>query len=219
MPVPDLPVLAEEDSILSKKFGREIANYFSGSPLNRLSFLRTDHAFLQSAFAHPSASFLLMNDLAPLVQANDAAQLAFVSNADVVPLTGPEPFVKTEEELIRDFNSSETHPVILFLGIDDKKQFPTHTPGIQQDYTYKTYHGTPYFAVDVTPRGSLAEAAKALIASVKERGFAWHDSSPRHMGLHYGHGTSLTSFLIFTLPPQSPLITTQPQPTAKHAPS
>ncbi|KAK5664074.1 hypothetical protein OQA88_288 [Cercophora sp. LCS_1] len=190
MPVPDLPVLAEEDSMLSKKFGREIANYFSGSPLNRLSFLRTDHAFLQSAFAHPSASFLLMNDLAPLVQANDTAQLAFVSNVDVIPLTGPEPFVKTEEELIRDFNSSETHPVILFLGVDDKSRFPTHTPGIPQDYTYKTYHGTPYFAVDVTPRGSLAEAAQALIDSVKERGFAWHDSSPRHMGLHYGQAAT-----------------------------
>ena len=42
---PDLPLPAhpDVDSMLSRKFGREVANYFSGSPLNRLGFLRGDH--------------------------------------------------------------------------------------------------------------------------------------------------------------------------------
>ncbi len=190
MPVPDLPVLAEDNSLLSQKFGRETANYFSGSPLNRLSFLRTDHEFLSSAFAHPSAAFLLMNNLSPLVQ-SDAAHLAFVTSADVLPLTGPAPFAKKEDELIRDFNSEEIHPVILFLGVDEENRLPSHNASVEDDFIYKNYKGSPCFAVDVTPRGSLTEVANALIAAVKAKGYSFHDSSPRHMGLHAGQGENI----------------------------
>ena len=63
-PVPDLPVLPEDDSMLTRKFGREVANYFSGSPLNRVSFLRTNYGFLAAAFAHPTTRILPMNGLA-----------------------------------------------------------------------------------------------------------------------------------------------------------
>ncbi|KAI0013886.1 NUDIX hydrolase domain-like protein [Xylariaceae sp. FL0662B] len=156
-PIPDLPVLAEDDSMLSRKFGRETANYFSGSPLNRVSFLRTDHAFLGAAFAHPSASFLLVDNFSPL--AKDPANLAYVGNGDVIPLTGPEPFKKSEAELIREFNSAVTQPVVLFLGIDEKKV----------GFEYAEYKGNPYFAVDVTPKGSIAEKAKGVIEAVKAK--------------------------------------------------
>jgi NAD+ diphosphatase len=187
MPIPDLPVLAAEDSQLSKTFGPEIANYFSGSPLNRLSFLRTDHEFLQTAFSHPAASFLLMNELAPLTR-DDGAHLGFVSSADVVPLTGEKPFAKTEEELVRDFNSADTHPVILFLGVDEKNHLPSHSGEIPDEFIYKNYKGSPYFAIDATPRGSHAEAANAVIAAVQAKGLSFHSASPRHMGLHAGQG-------------------------------
>ncbi|KAK0646094.1 NUDIX hydrolase domain-like protein [Cercophora newfieldiana] len=192
MPTPSLPVLAHaaEDSLLSQKFGPETANYFSGSPLNRLSFLRTDHAFLQSAFTHPSASFLLMNNLAPLVQ-SDSSHIALVSGPDVFPLTGKEPFVKTEEELIKEFDSSVARPVVIFLGVDEGGHFSGHTAGQTHDeFAYKEYKGVPYFTVDVTPRGSLAEAANEVIAAVKTKGFSFHDTSPRHMGLHAGQAAT-----------------------------
>ncbi|KAK1826923.1 peroxisomal NADH pyrophosphatase NUDT12 [Podospora conica] len=189
MPIPDLPVLAAEDSHLSKTFGPEIANYFSGSPLNRLSFLRTDHDFLQTAFSHPAASFLLMNELAPLTT-HDGAHLAFVSSADVVPLTGDKPFAKTEEELVRDFNSADTHPVILFLGVDEKNHLPSHNGEIPDEFIYKDYKGSPYFAIDVTPRDSHAEAANAVIAAVQAKGLSFHSASPRHMGLHAGQAAT-----------------------------
>ena len=186
--------------MLSKKFGPEVANYFSGSPLNRLSFLRTDHDFLQAAFSHPSASFLLMKDLAPLVQTNNTAHLAFVSSSEVVPLTGPEPFVKTEEQLIQGFNSEEEHPVILFLGVDEKNHLPSHSGEIPDEFIYKNYKGSPYFAVDVTPRRSLTDAANALIETVRAKGLSFHDTSPRHMGLHAGQGEKifLFSFMLRT---------------------
>ncbi|KAK0709149.1 NUDIX hydrolase domain-like protein [Lasiosphaeria miniovina] len=188
MPTPLLPVLVDEDSMLSQKFGRETANYFSGSPLNRLSFLRTDHDFLRAAFAHPSAAVLLMNSLSPLVQP-DASQLAIATADDVLHLTGPDPFGKKEDELIGDFNSEDTQTVVLFLGIDEKGELPSHND-VQDTFAYKNFRGTPYFAIDVTPRGTLADAANALITAVLEKGFSFHDASPRAMGLEAGQAAT-----------------------------
>ncbi|KAI1826235.1 NUDIX hydrolase domain-like protein [Xylaria intraflava] len=155
--IPALPVLAEDDSMLSRKFGREVANYFSGSPLNRVSFLRSDHGFLNAAFAHPSTSFLLLDNYSPL--ARDTANLAYVSKEDVVLLTGPEPFRRTEEEQIKSFNSTITQPTILFLGLDEKSK----------GFQYREYWGKPYFAVDVTPKGSIEQQAKSVIDAAKAK--------------------------------------------------
>ncbi|CAJ2505906.1 Uu.00g000360.m01.CDS01 [Anthostomella pinea] len=157
-PIPDLPILAEDDSMLSRRFGREVANYFSGSPLNRVSWLRTDHAFLSAAFAHPKASFLLLDNLSPL--AKDLTTLAYVGKNDVLPLTGPEPFKRSEEDVIKQFNSNITQPLILFLGIDEKKN----------GFEYRGYKGNPYFAVDVTPKGSVEEKAKGVVEAAKAKG-------------------------------------------------
>lgn len=155
--VPDLPILGTDDSMLSRKFGREVANYFSGSPLNRVSFLRADHAFLNAAFAHPSTSFLLLDNYSPL--AKDTTTLAYVSKEDIEPLTGPEPFKATEEEQIKNFNSAITQPIVLFMGLDEKKT----------GFQYREYKGNPYFAVDVTPKGSIEEKAKSIIEAVKAK--------------------------------------------------
>jgi NAD+ diphosphatase len=210
MPIPDLPVLPAEDSMLSRKFGREVANYFSGSPLNRVSFLRHDRKchllprsscakepengirisfnrhshvvdeFLRTAFAHPSAAFLLVKDLSPLLQ-QDNLRLAFATRSDIVALTGPDPFEKTEEQMIKEFNSDVTHPVILFLGIDDKNLLPNHE-NAGAALEYKSYKGSPFFAVDVTPRGSVTEAANALVSSLKAKGLSFTESA-RQMSL------------------------------------
>ncbi|KAI1812086.1 NUDIX hydrolase domain-like protein [Poronia punctata] len=155
--IPDLPILLADDSMLSRKFGREVTNYFSGSPLNRVSFLRGDHAFLNAAFAYPKSAFLLLDDYSPL--AKNTTTLAYVSSDDVVPLTGPEPFAASEEEHIRNFDSGITQPTILFLGLDEK------VPGFE----YRDYKGRPYFAVDVTPKGTIAERAKTVIDAVKAK--------------------------------------------------
>ncbi|AEO58014.1 hypothetical protein MYCTH_2304947 [Thermothelomyces thermophilus ATCC 42464] len=186
MPIPDLPDLPAEDSLLSKKFGRETANYFSGSPLNRLSFLRSDVSFLRAAYAHPRARFLLLRDLAPPVRADDPAQLAFAGYADVAPLTGADPFALSEEEMIARFDSSEEQVTIVFLGVDEKGALPRSEAEPGDEFGYKGFKGSPYFAVDVTPRGKKAAAAEELIKKMTERGFTFYDNSPRHMGLLAG---------------------------------
>jgi NAD+ diphosphatase len=161
-PPPNLPTPAQYDvdNILSRKFGKEVINYFSGSPLNRVSFLRNDHSFISSALTHPSTSFLLLNDLAPM--AKDPAHLAYVSYEEVKPLIWDNPFEKTEEEMIKEYNSSITLPLVLFLGLDQRKK---------DGFEYGIYEGSPYFAVDITPKGTIREIAKSTVEAVRAKGF------------------------------------------------
>ncbi|PNS21192.1 hypothetical protein CAC42_3530 [Sphaceloma murrayae] len=166
MPPPALPTPAHPDidSMLSRKFGREVANYFSGSPLNRVGFLRGDAAFLNLALRHPSTSFLLCNELAPLTR--DKTRLAFVKYEDVEPVIG-NPYDMDEEEMVRLYDSGKHVPQMIFLGLDEAREGVEYTP------KKGTYKGAPYFAVDVTPRKSVKEACEKLIKEVEGRGLKW----------------------------------------------
>ncbi|CAK7244292.1 MAG: NADH pyrophosphatase [Sporothrix thermara] len=199
LPVADLPYLPSDDSMLSRKFGREVANYFSGSPLNRVSFLRTDHKFLRAAFAHPSARFLLIDNLAPLVHDTKPPRLAWSTRAEIASVVDSDPFEKTEEEAIKNFNSEqEPLPIVLFLGIDEKNKFSSSagTDAAETDakvdikadanadadapFSFNTFSGSPYFAVDITPRGTGAGAEKArtLIEACKAKpGFTFYTNA------------------------------------------
>jgi NAD+ diphosphatase len=180
-PIPDLcpppdPAHQDVDSMLSRKFGREVANYFSGSPLNRVSFLRANHEFISKALVHPSTLFMLFNDLAPL--AKDPTRLEYVTHDDVKPLIGENPFEKSEEQLIKEYNSKVTLPLVLFLGLDEVKK---------GGFEHGIYKGTPYFAVDVTPRGTVEKQAEEVIEAVKRRGLTFIEGR-MHMSLNAPEG-------------------------------
>ncbi|KAJ4293303.1 NADH pyrophosphatase [Kalmusia sp. IMI 367209] len=160
-PQPDLPEPAHPgvDSMLARKFGKEVANYFSGSPLNRVSFLRPDHAFLSQAIRHPSTTIVLFNKLEPLVSSPTA--LATATFADVSPIVGADPFLKSEEDTIKEYNSSVYVPQIVFLGLDEGKE----------GLVYKEhYKGVPWFAVDITPKGGVVEECEKLVERLKGEG-------------------------------------------------
>ena len=153
--------------MLGRKFGREVANYFSGSPLNRVGFLRGDHVFLSQALRHPSTRFLVCNQLQPLVQPDTppaAGKLQFVSYDDVKPIIGEDPYTTPEEDQIKSFNSAKYVPQMVFLGIDEK-----HPDGLEYQSKNK-YKGAPYFAIDVTPKLSVKDAAEQLIERLKAKG-------------------------------------------------
>lgn len=180
MPIPELPPLAADHSTLSRRFGPEVANYFAAAPLNRLSFLRTDHAFLSAAFAHPSARFLLLEGLDPLVRdVDDPRELAYVGLADVEALTGSDPLTKPEPDLIRDFDSSDARPLVIFLGIDERDP---------DGFAYRNYRGSPLFAVDVTPKAPFEDRAKAVAEAVKAKGLSFYVTR-MHLTLHAHEGT------------------------------
>lgn len=127
--------------------------------MNRVSFLRPDHDFLSQALKHPSTTFLLFNNLDPLVKSKD--QLAHRKFADVKSIIGEDPFNRTEEDTIAQYNSSLYQPQIIFLGLDER------TKG----FVYKEhYKGQPWFAVDITPKGSVKDAAEKLIEQLKSEG-------------------------------------------------
>jgi len=180
MTVPELPEPAHHDldSMLSRKFGREVANYFSGSSLNRISFLRGNHDFISDALKHSTTKFLLLNELAPL--SKDATQLAYASHTDVKPLIGENPFEKTEEQLIKEYNSSVTLPLVVFLGLDERKK---------EGFQHGIYTGTPYFAVDVTPKGTVEKEATGIVEEVQSRGLFFMQGR-QHMTLNAPEGSS-----------------------------
>ena len=176
--IPDLPDPAhpDVDSMLSRKFGREVANYFSGSPLNRVSFLRGNREFISKAFTHPTASFMLFNDLAPL--SRDPTALAYAKHEDIKSLVGENPFEKTEEQIIKEFNSSITVPLVLFLGLDERKK---------DGFEHGIYKGTPFFAVDITPRGTLEKEANKVIEESKAKGLVFIEGR-MHTSLNASEG-------------------------------
>lgn len=133
----------------------------TGSPLNRVSFLRPDTPFLSAAFKHPSTRFLLFNNLWPLLKT--AQSLTYVSLSDIKSITGEDPYSKPEADLINEFDSTKYTPQLVFLGLDERKE------ALEKGLTWKEYYkGQPYFALDVTPKGSIKDAAEALIKAKTE---------------------------------------------------
>ncbi|KAJ6781527.1 hypothetical protein PWT90_09353 [Aphanocladium album] len=164
--LPVNPDLQADDSMLTRKFGQEVINYYSGTRLNRYSFLRADAAFLRRAAASPAARFVALSHLNAV--AVDKSQLATFTADDVRPLIGAEPaFAVEEKTAIAQYDSTKATPLVVFLGLVDGSIGGTAAPeGEEAVEIETTNHGTvkaqPYFAVDVTPRDTYKEAAEAF---------------------------------------------------------
>lgn len=102
---------------------------------------------------------MLYNELKPLV--SSASKLHFLPFADVKPLVGENPFSKDEKEVIAEYNSAVTIPQMVFLGLNDAVK----------DFIWKNeYVGAPYWAVDVTPKGTVGDQANGVIKAMEGRG-------------------------------------------------
>ena len=89
-------------------------------------------------------------------------------------------FNTTEEDVIAQYNSSLYIPQIVFLGLDER----------EGDFVYKEhYKGQPWFAVDVSPKEDVKEAAEALIKKVEDQGHGF-SKGRMHMSLPAEEGTS-----------------------------
>lgn len=130
--------------------------------MNRVSFLRGDHSFLKQAFDHGTTHIMVFRNLSPLVKS--PSEIAYAKLNDLKPILPSNPYDKTQEQIVEEFNSSISTPQLVFLGLDESKR-----DGLQ----YKNYVGAPQFAVDITPKGSYEEEAKGVIAELEKRGLTF----------------------------------------------
>jgi NAD+ diphosphatase len=75
---------------------------------------------------------------------------------------------KSEEEIIKEHDSRKTEPHLIFLGVDE-------TDKQQDGFSWKIYSGTPYFALDVSEKGSEEQQynAKEVISGFEAQGLSF----------------------------------------------
>ena len=172
--LPELPFLRNDDSMLTRKFGKEVINYYAGARLNRISFLRPDSKFLRQAAISPGTKYLALKNLDPLVT-QDKKQLAYFNYEDVKSLVGTEVFALSEDDYIKQYDSTVTTPTIIFLGLLDKEAGGSDEPF--ESTKHGEVKGDPYFAVDVTPKGSYAQAAEEFAKKWEDAGYQFQNDS------------------------------------------
>ncbi|KAI0759865.1 NUDIX hydrolase domain-like protein [Trametes elegans] len=161
--------------------GEAYVNFLGGSPLNRLSWLRTSQPFLNAIVHAPATRWLVFNDGQPLVHTQHGRDpskpsLARLSTDAVRPLLGPEPFFAQGEHEGALAPAPAGVPVleaarlrgapVVFLGLHETDSAGGALPS--SDFSAKAdaqaiianIKGTPFFTLDVS------EAAPADIDRV-----------------------------------------------------
>lgn len=142
-------------------------NFLGGSPLNRLSWLRTSHPFLNTVTLSPAARWVAFQSGYPLIHAPSKSEsnLAYLSTADVRPLLGAEPFFGQGQH-DGESAASDVHVLeaarfrgapVVFLGLHEPQQneavaLPSEDLSKHADPTIaaQKLKGIPYFSIDVT---------------------------------------------------------------------
>jgi hypothetical protein len=134
----------------------------TGSPLTRVSFLRSDHPFLAQAFDHGTTKFMVFKNLSPLVKT--PSEISYASYSDLQSLVPTNPYEKSEEDMIKEFDSRQKIPQLIFLGLDER---------VKDGLSYKNYTGAPHFAFDITPVAPYEETANGVIAEMQKKGLSF----------------------------------------------
>lgn len=109
-----------------------------------------------------------MNQLAPLTRSPSEL---YYARYDEIKKYFPENFFdKSEEDMIKDYDSRITIPHLIFLGLDESRK--------GDGLNWKIYSGVPYFALDVTPKGTEDQQgnAKDVISSMEAKGLSFYQS-------------------------------------------
>lgn len=142
-------------------------NFFGGSPLNRLSWLRTSEHFLNAIVTSPATRWVLFKSGQVLLASEPETKkraIAHLTTADVRPLLGSEPFFAQGKN---DGDAAESGvsvleaarlrgPGIIFLGLHEPENASLALPS--SDFSAKAdaaavaakIEGTPYFSLDVS---------------------------------------------------------------------
>jgi NAD+ diphosphatase len=106
-----------------------------------------------------------LNNLAPLT--SSPAQLHYAKYDEVRKLVPQDTFDTPEEDMLKNYDSSKSHATLIFLGLDESRK--------EGGLAWKIYQGTPYFAVDTTPKGPEEQqtAAKDVISTMEAKGLSF----------------------------------------------
>ncbi|OSX65801.1 hypothetical protein POSPLADRAFT_1052468 [Postia placenta MAD-698-R-SB12] len=145
-------------------------NFFGGSPLNRLSWLRTSPNFLNAIALRPTTRWLLFQGGQPLLLSEPITRkrsLARLSTADVRPLLGSEPFFSQGQvegehapsDVLVLESARLRGPPLVFLGLHEPQAVGGEADALpSSEFSAKSdaetvianLTGTPYFSLDVT---------------------------------------------------------------------
>ncbi|KAH8107709.1 NUDIX hydrolase domain-like protein [Cristinia sonorae] len=127
------PLVAFEKNLCNNHHENVHTNFFAGSPLNRLAWLRSSHQFLNSIVVSPATRWVLFKDGNLLVTSQTSSDqvksfsLARLTTEDVQNVLGPSPyFAQGEnpgdvvESTVPATETSRIHgPPIVFLGLQE----------------------------------------------------------------------------------------------------
>lgn len=184
--------------------GRDsVVNTYGGSPLNRLSWLRTSQVFLNRIVNHPDSRWMLFNSGQPIAVSSGMGISLFVTTDDIKPLLGPEPYFgqgQHQGEGLQDADDSDEHtdrhsptkasrhlgPRIVFLGLHETEKDVNSALPLPElkdpDAAIQKLRGTLYFALDVAEISGLMrpeEIQKTLEEALSKDGRSFKWSEPR----------------------------------------
>ncbi|KAI0066000.1 hypothetical protein BV25DRAFT_1797206 [Artomyces pyxidatus] len=153
-------------------------NFLGGSPLNRLSWLRTSPTFLNAIIVSPATRWVVFQAGQPLITSPSKGQvnLALLTTADVRPFLGAEPYFgqgqKEGETAAEDVPVLEAARLwgspLVFLGLNEPETNEFDVKDVPEDLA-KNIKGTPYFSLDVT-NAEQAVIDQALLNSGIDKG-------------------------------------------------
>ncbi|CAB39798.1 NADH pyrophosphatase [Schizosaccharomyces pombe] len=95
------------------------SQFFAGSSLNRLSFLRSNREFLNKAFYDHTTRFLPFCDLNPALLVKDD-KLVTLSYPQISKYFTFSPFEHTDKQIAERFSKGESLPVLVYMGNEER---------------------------------------------------------------------------------------------------
>ena len=135
-------------------------NFLGGSPLNRLSWLRTSSTFINTLLASTSTRWVAFHDGKPLMAPRATeSRLALLTTTEVEPFLGPKPYVGQGPSESEGAIAAVDLPIleaarfrgapIIFLGVSEP-QANVYCPAVPPEEFAKTLVGTPFFSIDLS---------------------------------------------------------------------
>lgn len=180
---------------------------FGGSYLNRLSWLRSSHVFLNAVVSSPNTRWLLFNAGQPLILSDGAQKnLAYFPTHDIKSFLGPEPYFgqgkehggiisKEEESSFTEAARHHSSPVV-FLGLEEAASATSALPSSDfksPDSALSNIEGTPYFSIDVADLGLADDQIQTILDATElakgSQSLTWSEPRALMRGLDAFNGS------------------------------